>query len=258
MQATPPSLFWRVYSVWYRHFKVYTRHLISNAIPPFLEPLFFIAAIGIGLGMYIGEMEGIPYVQYLATGIPVVSAMYTASFECTFGTFIRMEFEKVYDGMIASSITSKNILLGELLFAGTKGLFFSAAVIFVVSFFGLIEFPLGLAAPVGGLLTGLMFAGFSFLITSFVKTINHFNFYFTVLLTPMFFFSGIFFPLSQLPNALQIVAEFLPLTHTVRIVRSFCLNQAPPELLYDFAYAIVFSIVFAYLGIMRLEKRLID
>ncbi|MBN1699934.1 MAG: ABC transporter permease [Spirochaetales bacterium] len=256
-----PSFPARCFSVWYRHFRVYTRHLLSNGLPPFLEPLFFLLAIGVGLGLYIDNMQGLPYFQFLASGIIIPPAMYTAAFETTFGTFIRMEFEKVYDGMLAASIDCKDLLLGEILFCATKSLFFSSAVLIVITLFSggtFPVFPAALLAPFGGFFVGVMFASFSLFITSFIKTINHFNFYFTGLLTPMFFFSGIVFPLQNLPYAAQIIAEFLPLTHATRIVRSFCLNTYSANLLLDWIYIILFSVAFSFLAVWRLQKRLID
>ena len=128
-----PSLFLRLYSVWFRHYRVYTKNLISNGFPPFVEPLIFLSAIGLGLGRYVGLIDGTPYIQFLASGILVPPAMFTAAFECTFGTFLRLEFDKVYDGMISSSITVKDLLIGEMLFAGSKGFFFSSAVLIVIT-----------------------------------------------------------------------------------------------------------------------------
>jgi lipooligosaccharide transport system permease protein len=223
-----------------------------------VEPLFFLAGIGLGLGHYVGLIEGVAYVQFLAAGITVPPAMFTAAFECSFGTFIRLEFDKVYDGMLSSSINVRDLLIGEMLFAGSKSFFFSAAVLLVVSLFNLIPSPMALLTPIGGFLTGLMFAALSLFITSFVSTINHFNFYFTGLLTPMFFFSGIVFPLTEMPAALRTAAEFFPLTHSANIVRAFCFNSFSPRLYWDLLYIIVFILVFGYLAIWRLEKRLVS
>jgi lipooligosaccharide transport system permease protein len=261
LEIKEPSFLSRFFSVWYRHFRVYTRHLLSNGLPPFLEPLFFLLAIGVGLGLYIDTMQGLSYFHFLASGIIIPPAMYTASFECTFGTFIRMEFEKVYDGMLASSINCKDLLLGEIFFSATKSLFFSGAVLIVITIFSGATFPVypsAILAPVGGFFVGIMFASFSLFITSFIRTITHFNFYFTGLLTPMFFFSGIVFPLQNLPYAAQLIAEFLPLTHATRIVRSFCLNSYTPNLLFDWSYILLFSLLFTFLAVIRLTKRLID
>ena len=258
IDVRPPGLTTRLFSVWYRHFKVYTRDLISNGFPAFFEPLFFLAGIGLGLGKTIGLINGTEYIVFLATGIILPPAMYTAAFECTFGTFIRLEFDKVYDGMLSSSITCEDLLIGEMFFAGTKGFFFSSVVLLVISLFGFVPSPVAIFSPIAGFFTALMFAALSLFITSFVTNINHFNFYFTGLLTPMFFFSGIIFPLSNLPVFMQVIAEIFPLTHAARIVRAFCFNSFNVNLLLDALYIIVFIIIFGFLAVTKLKKRLIS
>lgn len=247
----------RLYGVWFRHFRVYTKSLISNGLPPFLEPLIFLAGIGLGLNMYIKEMDGISYITFLATGLPITAAMFTSAFECSYGTFIRLEFDKVYDGMLAAPLSVRDVLIGEILWAGSKGFFFSFAVILVVSMFGLVPLPWSLTTPLIGFLTGIMFASLSLLITSFVSNINHFNFYFTGFLSPMFFFSGVIFPLNNLPPTLRWFAEFFPLTHCVRITRSFDLGTFSPVLIADFLYIVSFTFVVGWFAIGRLRGKLI-
>jgi lipooligosaccharide transport system permease protein len=253
-----PNLFTRLHSVWFRHVLVYTRNLLSNGLPPFLEPLIFLAGVGLGLGKYIVSMDGIPYLQFLASGLLVTSAMYTAAFECTYGTFIRLEFDKVYDGMLAAPIRVNDLIIGEILWAGTKGFFFSFAVLVVVTAFRVLPLSYGLFSPIIGFITGMMFATIALLVTSFVKTINHFNFFLTGVLSPMFFFSGVVFPVSSLPEILQPVAELMPLTHSVRLVRAFCNIQFETGLILDFLYCIVVTVLFGFLAIRRLKKRLIQ
>lgn len=257
INTKPPSLVARMYSVWFRHFRVYTKNLYSNGVSPFLEPLLFLAGIGLGLGHYVGKIDGTDYILFLAAGMIAPPAMFTASFECTFGTFIRMEFDKVYEGMIASPLTVKDVFIGEMLFCGTKGCFFSFAVMGVLYGFGLITSPLGLLTPVGGFITGVMFAALGLYITSWVKNINHFNFFFTCLLTPMFFFSGVVFPLTSLPKVLQWAAELFPLTHSVRIMRAFCFSRFEWILLPSLGYILLFTGVFGIMAIRRLERRII-
>ena len=257
LNSSSPTLVSRLYSVWFRHAMVYTRHLISNGLPPFLEPLIFLVGVGLGLGRYIMSMDGIPYLQFLASGLLVASAMYTASFECTFGTFIRLEFEKVYDGMLAAPITVNDLIIGEMLWAGTKGFLFSFAVLSVITIFGIIPVSTSLLAPLIGFLTGLMFATISLLVTSFVKTINHFNFYFSGVLSPMFFFSGVVFPVSNLPKVLQPIAEIMPLTHSVRLVRALCMVHFPMGLWLDLGYCLLLTTVAGYFAIRRLKHRMI-
>lgn len=257
-EAHRPSLPYRIFSVWYRHVRVYSKNLISNGLPPFLEPLIFLVGIGLGLGRYIDSMEGLPYLHYLASGLLVTAAMFTAAFECTFGTFIRLEFDKVYDGMLASPITADDLLVGEILWAGTKGFVFSASVLVVVSAFGILPLGRTLIAPVLGFLTGTMFAAVGLLVTSFVTTINHFNFFFTGFLSPMFFFSGVVFPVTRLPAVVRPIAEALPLTHSVRLTRAFAFNEFALIHLWDVGYILVFVAVVGWLAVRRLKTRLID
>ncbi|MBN1817635.1 MAG: ABC transporter permease [Sedimentisphaerales bacterium] len=253
-----PPLWRRLYSVWFRHMRVYTRHLISNGFPPFLEPLIFLGGIGLGLGDYIGKMDNMPYLEYLATGLLCTAAMWTAAFECSYGTFIRLEFEKVYDGMLAAPITAENLIVGEILWAGTKGVFFSFAVLCVLSLFGILRLPNALIAPFVGFLTGTMFGALSLLITSYVKTINHFNFYMTGLLSPMFFFSGVVFPISKLPPAVYPFAQLLPLTHSVRLLRAVYLVEFDLLLFWNAAYIVIFITLIGFFAVKRLKKRLIN
>lgn len=257
-QISYPPLYKRLFSVWYRHMRVYTSHLLSNGFPPFVEPLIFLAGIGLGLGQYIEEMDGIPYIKFLGTGLLVTTAMFTSAFECSFGTFIRLEFHKVYDGMLAAPITANNLIVGEILWAGTKGFFFSSAVLCILSLFRIVELPQGLAAPFIGFITAVMFASLSLFITSFVKTINHFNFYFTGFISPMFFFSGVVFPISKLPEYIQPITEIIPLTHSVRLVRAVCTNKYEYALGWDILYIVAFIAIFGCLAIKRLRKRLVS
>ena len=256
--SNPPSILNRIFSVWFRHFRVYTKNLISNGLPAFIEPLFFLIALGLGLGQYVSNINGKAYILFLASGIMIPPSMFTASYECTFGTFIRLEFDKVYDGMLSSSINYKDLLVGEILFAGTKGLFFSSCILIVITLFGLVVSPIAIFAPIVGFLTGLMFATLSLIITSFVSNINHFSFYFSGFLTPMFFFSGIIFPLEKLPKNIVWIAEIFPLTHSAKIVRAFYFNNFNFNLIYDFIYTIGFILIMGFIAIKLMKRRLID
>jgi lipooligosaccharide transport system permease protein len=241
--------------------RVYTKTLFSNALPPFLEPLIFLVGIGFGLGAFVPTMAGIPYVSFLAAGILVTSSMYTAAFEMSYGTYIRMVFDKVYDGMLGAPVSADDLMIGEILWCGTKGAVFSFSVLLVCLLFGALSPGWILAAPLVGFLTGLMFAVLSLLITTLVDNLDNFNFYFTGLLSPMFFFSGVVFPLESLPRFLLPVAEILPLTHCVRLVRGF--SAGPGQglglvHLWDFAYCTIFILVIGSLAIGRIKKRLVD
>ncbi|KMQ51996.1 ABC-type multidrug transport system, permease component [Chitinispirillum alkaliphilum] len=257
-QILHPPFSARIWSVWFRHFRVYSKNLLSNGMPPFLEPLIFLAGIGIGMERYVAEMNGIPYLTFLATGLPLTAAMYTAAFECSYGTFIRLEYEKIYDGMLAAPLLVEDILVGEIVWAGTKGFFFSFAVILVMAVFGIVPLFAVVITPFIGFLTGILFASLSMLITTFVASINHFNFYFTGFLSPMFFFSGVVFPIENLPEPIRYLAEALPLTHGVRMVRQMVIFGYSPILLWDLFFMIVFTSIVAVFGVGRLKTRLVS
>jgi lipooligosaccharide transport system permease protein len=254
-----PPLWARLGSVWYRHFRTYTKDIVSNGFPPFMEPLIFLAGMGLGMARYVPNLVGMSYLQFLATGLVMTSAMFTAAFECTFGTFIRLEFDKIYDGMLAAPLTVSDVMLGEALWAGTKGGFFSLAVLVIISAFGIVNFAAALLTPVIGFFTGFLFAAIALLVTSYVKNINHFNFFFTGLLSPMFMFCGTIFPVSNLPAPLQVVAEILPLTHPVRLGRVAAMAEGwRPSLLLDIAYIVVVSVLVMALALKRLERRIVN
>jgi len=253
-----PPLASRLFSVWYRHFRTYTKDLVSNGFPPFMEPLIFLAGMGIGMARYVPGLAGMSYLQFLATGLVMTSAMFTSAFECTYGTYIRLEFDKTYDGMLAAPLKVSDVMIGEALWAGTKGAFFSLAVLVIISAFGLVNFAAALLTPFVGFLTGFLFASIGLLITSFVKNMNHFNFFFTGLLSPMFMFCGTIFPIENLPPPLQVLAEFLPLTHPVRLGRVAAMASGwHASLLLDLAYTIGVAALIMAWATKRLEKRII-
>lgn len=253
-----PSLWRRLTSVWWRHVRVYSSSLVSNALPPFLEPLIFLAGIGLGLGQYIVSMDGLPYIQFLAVGLVLTSSMYTASFENTFGTFIRLEFDKVYDGMQSASLTARDLMWGELLFTATKGAFFAGAVLLILGFFGLVTSPWMLLGIPLGFLTAAMFGTLAMLVTSFVSNINHFNFYFTLFISPLFFFSGVVFPLGQLPDNLLWVAGLMPLTHPVELMRQVSGGTTLFGPVVNLLYIAVWIPAVGALAVERMRQRLVS
>ncbi len=253
-----PSLTSRLGSVWYRHFRTYTKDLVSNGFPPFLEPLIFLAGMGLGMARYVPDLVGMSYLQFLATGLVMTSAMFTSAFECTYGTYVRLEFDKTYDGMLAAPLSVADVVLGEALWAGTKGAFFSFAVLVIISAFGIVNFFTALLTPLVGFLTGFLFAAIGLLVTSFVSNMNNFNFFFTGLLSPMFMFCGTIFPISNLPRPLQYVAEILPLTHPVRLGRAAAMAAGwRPALLLDLAYVVCVAAFIMFLAVKRLGKRMV-
>jgi lipooligosaccharide transport system permease protein len=255
--SRPPGAFRRILAVWSRHRRCYFKHLLANGLPPFLEPLLFIFAMGFGLGRYVSEMEGMSFIAYIAPAMMATSSFYTASYETTYGTFIRMEYQKTYFNILATPVTFRDLFFGELLWCGTKGFMFSACVLGVISCFGLVEYPPALLTPFVGFLNAVAFGALGLFVTGFTRSINNFNLYFTGFLTPMFFFSGTFFPVSELPASFQKIAVCLPLTHTVALMRGLAVGRVHVALLSNLLLLVLIPLPFMWAAFRMLRQRMI-
>ena len=253
----PAGSLTRVIAVWKRFRRVYFKFLFANIIPPVLEPFFFILGIGVGLAAYMGLVEGVEYAVFLAPGMMAISPMWSASFETTYGTYMRMEYEHIYDAILASPVSFREMLLGEVLWVSTKAAVFSLVVLAVTSIFGLVHSWWALLVPLMGFITGIIYALTGIIVTSNVREINNINFYITGMLTPQFYFCGAVFPLDQLPAVLKAVCQFFPLTHIIALMRAFCLGSFRPGLLAHLAACALWCAVLWPLAERMLKKRII-
>lgn len=256
-----PSRSRRIAAVWYRHFRVYRKHLLANATPALFEPIFFLLALGLGVGRFIeGDFNGLDYTAFIAPGILGMTAIYTASFEATYGTLVRLLYQQTYDAMRATPLTIDDIFVGELLWCATKGLIFTSVVGLVLLAFGVVLTPLAVLVPVLGFLTAAAFAGMGFLVTALVKNMNQFQYFFTLVLTPLMYFSGMMFPVQALPSSLAWVAYALPMFH---IFESFRMVISGPDHL-SVAWAWIcplvlgaYTVLFGWLGVRQMKRRLL-
>jgi lipooligosaccharide transport system permease protein len=240
VSVSPPHAF----SVWRRNAAMYRRSWKLNLLPNFFEPVFYLTAIGIGVGSYIGEMGGVSYLAYLAPGLVCVAAMNGASFEVTYNIFVRMHFEKAYDAMMTAPLDTDDVLAGELLWALTRVGIYGGSFYAVILLFGLAPLPSSLWVIAVIPLAGLLFAALGLAFTLKIATIDVFSFYFTLFLTPLFLFSGVFFPLEErLSGPWLWLAEVLPLLHPVRLARSAFHGEFTRVALWDVAYMLGVSVV---------------
>jgi lipooligosaccharide transport system permease protein len=215
----------RAFRVWQRHLTVYTKLYKSSIALNFVEPVLYLAALGLGLGAFVKEINGVPYVNFIAPGIIASSSMFAAIYECTYGTYVRMTFQKTFDAILATPVNIDDLVAGELMWGATKSVLYGTIIMIVISLFGLVDSPaIILAIPVL-FISGLVFSEISMIVTATVPGIDSFNYFYTLLMTPMFLFSGIFFPLDHLPSVVYTIAFFTPLYHLVNICRSFSSGQ---------------------------------
>ncbi|MBN1944925.1 MAG: ABC transporter permease [Bradymonadales bacterium] len=249
----------RIASVWFRHYRVYFNSFFANATPAVFEPIFFIVAMGIGVGRFIDvQFLGLDYASFMAPGILAMTSMYTSSFEATYGTFVRLRYQNTYDAMLATPLTARDIFVGELLWCSTKGLLFATIVGMVLLAFGKVLTPWSILIPLVGFLTAMAFGGLSFLVTSIVLNMNHFQFYFTLILTPLIFFSGLAFPVHTLPRSLSYVAYSLPMFHVIETFRM--VTSGYRHVTVSWAWVcplllVLMALVLGWLGVRRMARR---
>ncbi|MBF0506287.1 MAG: ABC transporter permease [Nitrospirae bacterium] len=215
----------RAFRVWQRHLTVYTKLYKSSFALNFVEPVLYLAALGLGLGAFVNKIHGLPYINFIAPGIIASSSMFAAVYECTYGTFVRMTFQKTFDAILATPLTINDLVAGELMWGATKSIVFGTIIILVISLFGLVASPLVLGVIPMLFISGLIFSEISLVFVAKVPGIDSFNYFYTLLMTPMFLFSGIFFPIDTLPPLVAKIAFLTPLYHLVNICRAFAMGE---------------------------------
>jgi lipooligosaccharide transport system permease protein len=211
----------RAFRVWQRQWLVYTKLYKTSFALNFAEPALYLVAMGIGLGSFVSDIHGQPYIKFIAPGIVASSSVFAAVYECTYGTYIRMTFQKTFDAILATPLSLDDLVLGELMWGATKSVIFGITITIVITLFGLVGSPLILLALPFIFLGGLIFAQLSVIFCAIVPGIDYFSYFYTLFMTPLFLFSGIFFPLDTMPPVIVKLASFTPLYHLVNICRSF-------------------------------------
>ncbi|OUD14238.1 ABC transporter permease [Thioflexithrix psekupsensis] len=250
---------WRWFSVWLRNFKVWQKNLMPALLGNFGEPVLILLALGYGLGYFVESMEGVPYLSFLASGILCSGAMQTASFEAQYSAYTRMNVQHTWRGILATPLDIQDIVFGEIFWAATKSFIHVTAVLIVAVLLGAIDSVWSIVALPVLFLAGLTFASMAMVMTALAKNYDFFLYYQTLLLAPMMFLSGIFFPLSKMPELIQSLVWLLPLIHVVELVRPLLLNQALPSIDYILWHLLVIAIyglVFFTIAFMLLRRRL--
>jgi lipooligosaccharide transport system permease protein len=247
---------WRCVRVWQRNRDVFFKLWHSEAPGLVVEPVIILLAMGFGLGTYVGVVGGQSYVSYIAPGIIASYAMFSASFECTYGSFVRMEYQKTYDAIIATPLNVEDVIAGEILWGATRAFLTGTVILVIVAVLGLVSSPWALGVPVLTFLEGIMFASIAFFFTSLAPAIHTFNHFFTLFITPMFFFSGVFFPLSSFPELVQRLSWVAPLTPVVRLPRALVNGGVEVDLLQAVALIVGLSVVFFAGSLVTRSRRL--
>lgn len=253
-----PKLSYRVWKVWRRDQDVYMKTYRVNFIPPLVEPVLYLVGLGFGLGAFVRPIGGLSYIAFIAPALVATQMMYSSFFECTYGSFVRMYYQKTFDAIIATPLSLEEVIAGELLWGATKSLIYSAIVLGVIAAFGLITGPYFLLILPLSFLVGLLFSAVAMCFTAITPNIDSFNYPSFLFITPMFILSGTFFPITDLPVEVQALSNvFFPLTHAVALTRALATAMLSTTLLLNLVWFLVTTPFFFILSINLMKKRLI-
>ena len=259
-----PQLSLRFWPVFLRNLLVWRKLAIPSLVGNIAEPLMWLVAFGYGMGALVGQItvpgvDGgdvkVPYILFLASGSICMSAMQAASFEALYSAFSRMHVQKTWDGIMNAPVRLDDVVLAEMLWAAFKALFSVTAILLVMMALGISHsWKLLVAWPVL-LGVGITFSCMALIFNALAKGYDFFTYYFTLFLTPMMFLSGIFFPREQLPAFVRVIADWLPLSVAVDLVRPMFLDRWPDEPVRLVAVLAMFAGVSFWIALALTRKR---
>lgn len=247
----------RFIHVWRRNLLVWRKLAIPSILGNLADPLLYMVGLGYGLGSMLPQMGGAPYVAFLAGGILCSSTMNTASFEAMYSAFSRMQVQKTWEAIINAPLTLDDVVLGETCWAASKSVLSGTAVLLVATALGLVGSALALWVIPLVFLAGLCFAGLGLIVTALSPSYDFFMYYFTLVITPMMLLCGVFFPLEQLPEIVQHIAQVLPLTHVVALARPLMSGTVPPHAWLHVLVLAVYAAASYGIALTLLKKRIL-
>ncbi|KAA3629258.1 MAG: nodulation protein NodJ [Proteobacteria bacterium] len=244
-------------TVWRRNVMVWRKLMLASITINFGEPFLYLLGLGYGLGFFIGEMAGMPYLTFLATGIVAASAMQTATFEAMYSVFTRMVPQNTFEAQLATPLEVEDVLAGEMLWCASKALLSGIAILIVAYLLGAVEGVRPLLAIPVIFVVGLCFAGPALIMTALSPNYDFFVYYQTLALTPMFLLCGVFYPVDTLPSVVQSVIQLLPLAHAVMLVRPLIAGLEVTNVLLHIAVMLAYAGVGYYIAVVLVRRRLL-
>lgn len=241
-----------------RNFLVWRKLMFSSLVGNLVDPLIFLVGLGYGLGRFLPQIQGVPYLNFLAAGMLCYSTMNSASFEALWSAYSRLAVQRTWEGILQAPMTVRDVVLGEWLWAGAcKSLLSGTAILVVMYALGVVQGLAPLAVLPVVVLIGTCFAGIALVVTTLARSYDSFTYYFTLVITPMMFLSGVFFPRDSLPPAVQMVGHVLPLSHGIDLVRAITLGQPVTQPLLHAAVLIGYGLGGVWLATRIAERRLV-
>lgn len=250
-----PRFSMRFFPIWQRNFLVWKKLALASIIGNIADPLITLIAFGYGLGSLLSHVGGVPYLHYLASGSICMSVMMAASFEALYSAYSRMSVQGTWDALLNAPLALDDIVLAELLWSATKSLFSGVAILGVIFALGIGLHPQVLLVPPLLFLIGMTFGALGLIMNALARGYDFFTYYFTLILTPMVFLSGVYYPVTQLPDWLQLISRILPLGAAVNLIRPLILGTWPPHPVIDIAILCVYCCGGFYVAMILTRRR---
>jgi lipooligosaccharide transport system permease protein len=256
-----PDLSHHTLNVWRRNRDVYLKMWKTELFLPLIEPLLVLFAMGLGLGRFVNLSDHLSYVRFLGAGVLAQFGMFQAVFECCWGAYFKMENHGTYTAVASTPATLDDVVMGEVMWGATRAFVNSIYIVAVLLAFtpayGIVRSPTVILLLPASFLLGLCFGALSLCFTAVAPAISFLGYYFSLVIVPIFWLSGTFFPLEQLPGWLQGVAWAVPVTEMTSVYRHL-LNGTPQwqDVLHVLMIA-AYTVLFAYVAALLVRRRLI-
>jgi len=237
---------------------IFGRYWKATTFSSVMQPTIYLLAFGLGFGTLLKTIGHVKTIEYIGTGTVATAVLFSSAFPGMFNTFIRWQFQRTYDAILAAPVDVEELITAEVLWISLRAGVYGVVPLLVAMLFGLEPNAGMLLVPLIGFVTGFGFAAFGVLIAAVAKTIDNFNYVTSAVLTPMFLVAGTFFPISTLPDGVRQVAQVNPLYHCVQLVRDASLGGLGAADLGHAAVLLAFALLMWRLAISQLGKRLID
>ena len=244
--------------VWRRDLRVFSKTWRGALLPQFLDPLFYLLAMGFGLGTYLASVEGIDYKEFVGGGLISSAVMWAATFQSTYNVWFKMEENRLYDSVLTTPVEVQDLVLAEAAWAATRAVIYGTTFLGIVFAFGLVESPWALTIPLFLVIGGACFGMLGLTFTSLIPSLDYFTFYYTLFITPLFLFSGIFYPLNDLPQWVSVVAWFTPLYHLVEITRDLTLDPHALPVLGNAVWLLALTGALFVVPVRAMRRRLVN
>jgi lipooligosaccharide transport system permease protein len=222
-----------------------------------VEPTIYLLAFGVGFGSIVSRVAGYEYVDFLGTGIVATAVLFSSAFPAMFGTFVKYQFQRTYDAILAAPVDTEELVTAEALWIATRAGVYGCVPMLVALAFGLDAAWSMLAVPLIAWLAGFGWACFGISIAGFAKSFENFNYVVSAVLTPLFLLAGTFFPLTQFPRWAQILGNFNPLHHCVELVRAAAFGWHGWEDLGRVGALVLFGLIMWRIAIYAMTRKLV-